>query len=177
MTFARRVDGTWRDAPLADVPAVLFSEAMRDVDLFTARTSVAPDPDAAAAPWWTRAEFGALTATAETRHAALARVLPRTPLADRCTLRARFLDVAGDLRTYRIHLGSGSVLRSPDDTHLDLTDVRLPAPPPVALPFADDRLTAILATAALLAADAAIDDPALLARLDTPADTPRAAPA
>ncbi|MBM9509224.1 DUF4132 domain-containing protein [Actinacidiphila acididurans] len=43
--FARRVDGAWQVTPLTDVPPLVFSEAMRDVDLFVGVTSIAADPD------------------------------------------------------------------------------------------------------------------------------------
>lgn len=43
--FDRRVDGSWRNARLVDVPPLVFSEAMRDVDLFVGATSIAADPN------------------------------------------------------------------------------------------------------------------------------------
>ena len=43
--FDRRTDGIGHEAPLADVPPLVFSEAMRDVDLFVGVTSIAADPD------------------------------------------------------------------------------------------------------------------------------------
>ncbi|GAA4571769.1 hypothetical protein GCM10023176_33210 [Micromonospora coerulea] len=42
--FDRRVGGSWRTAQLTDVPAIVLSEAMRDVDLFVSVTSIAADP-------------------------------------------------------------------------------------------------------------------------------------
>lgn len=109
----RRTDGTWREAPLADVPPLVFSEAMRDVGLFVGVASIAADPD------WTdrgperayreRAGCAALTESAEAHREALERILPRLKIADRCTLDGRFLVVRGGLRTYRIHLGSADI--------------------------------------------------------------------
>ena len=43
---------------------------------------------------------------------------PRLKIADRCTLDRRFLVVRGDLRTYKIHLGSGNILMEPNDQYL-----------------------------------------------------------
>ncbi|MEU6354128.1 DUF4132 domain-containing protein [Streptomyces sp. NPDC047072] len=43
--FTRRVAGAWQEAPLSEVPPLVFSEAMRDVDLFVGVTSIAADPD------------------------------------------------------------------------------------------------------------------------------------
>ena len=48
----------------------------------------------------------------------LERLLPRLKIADRCTLADRFLVVRGDLRTYKIHLGSGNILMEPNDQYL-----------------------------------------------------------
>ncbi|MGW0809675.1 DUF4132 domain-containing protein [Nonomuraea sp. NPDC002799] len=43
--FQRLVDGGWAAVSPAEVPALVFSEAMRDVSLFVAATSIAPDPE------------------------------------------------------------------------------------------------------------------------------------
>jgi hypothetical protein len=40
----RRDDGGWTTTRLADVPATIFSEVMRDVDLFVAVAAIATDP-------------------------------------------------------------------------------------------------------------------------------------
>ncbi|GAA1576752.1 hypothetical protein GCM10009678_69290 [Actinomadura kijaniata] len=165
--FSRREGGAWREAPLREVPPVVFSEAMRDVDLFVAVTSIAADPDwtgqGPGRAYWERDGFGALTATAETRRAALERVLPRLRIAGRCELTDRFLKVRGDLRTYRIHLGSANILMEPDDSYLCIVPGR--SDPRVFLPFEDDRLSLILSKAALLAADTTITDPTILAQI------------
>jgi hypothetical protein len=43
--FHERAEGAWRATAPAEVPPSVFSEAMRDIDLFVTTTSVAPDPD------------------------------------------------------------------------------------------------------------------------------------
>lgn len=48
--------------------------------------------------------FGALTAAAQLRRDALARLLPRTKIADQVQLEERFVRVRGRIGTYRIHL-------------------------------------------------------------------------
>ncbi|WP_329521452.1 DUF4132 domain-containing protein [Spirillospora sp. NBC_01491] len=167
--FARRADGAWRDAPLADVPPLVFSEAMRDVDLFVGVTSIAADPDwdgsGTARAYWERAAFGELTESAEVRRDALSRLLPGTRIADRCELDGRFLVVRGDLRTYKIHLGSGNILMRPDDSYLCIVPASGGAGGAVFLPFEEDRLTVILSKAFLLAADTKITDRSILAQL------------
>ncbi|MGW2524495.1 DUF4132 domain-containing protein [Streptomyces sp. NPDC001617] len=126
--FAHRVEGAWREAPLADVPPLVFSEAMRDVDLFVGVTSIAADPDwtdgGPGRTYWQRAGFAELTESAEARRDVLDRILPRLKIADRCTLDGRFLLVRGDLRAYKIHLGSANILMEPDDAYLCIVPAR-----------------------------------------------------
>src|SRR5690242_14782384 len=97
--FGRRGDRNWVTTPLADVPPLVFSEAMRDVDLFIGVTSIAADDD-----WRARGEerfrdycrsaaFADLTPSGEMRRDALARLLPRLAIGPRCELRDRFLHV------------------------------------------------------------------------------------
>ncbi|MEV7689075.1 DUF4132 domain-containing protein [Streptomyces bungoensis] len=74
--FERRDGRRWREVPLAEVPPLVFSEAMRDVDLFVGVTSIAADPDWTDrgedryAGYWRTATFGALTESAEIRREA-----------------------------------------------------------------------------------------------------------
>jgi hypothetical protein len=63
--------------------------------------------------YWRQASLAELTATAQVRHSALERILPRTKIADRCDLTERYLFVRGQLHTYKIHLGCASVLMEP----------------------------------------------------------------
>ncbi|MFI0813149.1 DUF4132 domain-containing protein [Streptomyces echinatus] len=168
--FDRRVDGAWQQAPLADVPPLVFSEAMRDVDLFVGVTSIAADPDwtdgGPERRYWERAAFAELTESAEARRDALARMLPRLRIADRCTLDGRFLIVRGDLRTYRIHLGSANILMEPDNSYLCIVPARRPGDGRLFVPFEDDRLSLILSKAFLLAADTEITDESILTQIE-----------
>ncbi|WP_431965706.1 DUF4132 domain-containing protein [Actinacidiphila sp. bgisy160] len=169
--FERRDGRRWREAPLAEVPPLVFSEAMRDVDLFVGVTSIAADPtwtdrgEDRYAEYWRTASFGELTANAEIRREALQRILPRLKIADRCSLGGRYLTVRGDLTTYRIHLGSANVLMAPDDAYLCIVPARRKADRKLFLPFEDERLALILSKAALLAADSAISDPTILRQI------------
>ncbi|GAA2290615.1 hypothetical protein GCM10010415_72890 [Streptomyces atrovirens] len=168
--FDRRVDGAWREAPLSDVPPLVFSEAMRDVDLFVGVTSIAADPDwtdgGPERAYWERAGFGELNESAVTRRDALERLLPRLKIADRCTLDGRFLLVRGDLRTYKIHLLSANILMEPDDSYLCIVPAgHRRGDPKLYLPFEDDRLSLILSKAFLLAADADITDESILTQI------------
>ncbi|MFF6810432.1 DUF4132 domain-containing protein [Streptomyces sp. NPDC012403] len=168
--FDHRVDGTWREAPLRDVPPLVFSEAMRDVDLFVGVTSIAADPDwtdgGPGRAYWERTGFGELNESAVARRDVLERLLPRLRIADRCTLDGRFLLVRGDLRTYRIHLFSANILMEPDNSYLCIVPARRQGAPELYLPFEDDRLSLILSKAFLLAADADITDESILRQIE-----------
>ncbi|MEU4560041.1 DUF4132 domain-containing protein [Actinoplanes sp. NPDC023936] len=170
--FDRRAGASWRSVPLTDVPPRVFSEAMRDVDLFVSVTSIAADPSwfdghldrfDGHLGYWEREHHAELTATAEVRRAALARILPRTRIADRCELTERHLVVRGELHTYRIHLGSGNILMEPGNAYLCI--VPAGKGPDVFLPFQEDRLSVILSKAFLLADDQKITDPSITAQL------------
>jgi hypothetical protein len=167
--FAHRVEGAWREVPLAEVPPLVFSEAMRDVDLFVGVTSIAADPDwtdrGPERAYWERAGFAELTESAEARREALERILPRLKIAGRCSLDGRFLVVRGGLRTYKIHLGSANILMEPDDAYLCVVPSRREGDGTVFLPFEDDRLSLILSKAFLLAADTEITDESILTQI------------
>ena len=100
----------------------------------------------------------------------LERLIPRLKIADRCTLDDRFLVVRGDLRTYKIHLGSGNILMEPNDQYLCIvpdprTDYRHRRQQ-LFLPFEGDRtLSIILSKAFLLADDKKIKDPTIVSQI------------
>jgi hypothetical protein len=155
--------------PLEQIPAIVFSEVLRDVDLFVGVASVGNDPtwqDGGPAgryrDYWQSYSFGELSATAETRKQLLARLIPRLAIADRCAVEGRFLRVRGDLRTYKIHLGSGNILMEPNDQYLCIVPSRgsgETATGNLYLPFAGDSVfSIILSKAFLLAEDTKIKD-------------------
>ncbi|MFI7703961.1 DUF4132 domain-containing protein [Nonomuraea sp. NPDC049480] len=165
--FHRLAEGRWHQAPLTEVPALVFSEAMRDVDLFVAVASITADPRWAdhgpdrMRDYWRAGSFAALQPSAQVRRDALSRLIGRTAIADRCTMTERFLVVRGDLRTYKIHLGSANILMEPDDAYLCIVSTRVPHAD-LFLPFEEDgRLALILSKAFLLANDTAITDPSI----------------
>ncbi len=159
--------------PLRDVPPVVLSEAMRDVDLFIGVTSIGADRN-----WqdWGQGRAGryaqmdayfqdyasqALTANAQVRRDVIGRLLPGLVIADRAELQERHLRIRGDLRTYRIHLGSGNIYMEPSDTYLCIVPARGKDAKTdrVFLPFDDDPMLAlILSKAFLLASDKTIAD-------------------
>jgi hypothetical protein len=170
--FDRRTGGSWRRAPLADVPPIVFSEAMRDVDLLVSVTSIGADPswtdrgaDGRHVEYWREQSLADLTATAQVRRSALERLIPRTRIADRCELTDRYLVVKGHRNTYKIHLGSANILVEPGNTYLCIVPARRSPEEQVFVPFEDDRLTLILSKAFLLADDDRITDASILAQL------------
>ena len=160
--------------PLEAVPLLVLSEVLRDVDLFVGVASVGNDPtwqdggpDGRFREYWTSYGFGELTQSAETRRMLLERLIPRLAIADRCALEGRFLQVKGDRHTYKIHLGSGNILRTPNDQYLCIVPKSTGAAPQGGyLPFEGDRMLAvILSKAMMLAEDTKITDSTILGQL------------
>ena len=159
---------------LSDVAPLVFSEIMRDVDLFVGVASVGNDPnwfDHGTAgrgyqEYWQRYAFGDLSATGKTRHEVLERIVPRLKIARQCRLEDRFLIVEGKLRTYKIHLGSSNILMEPNDEYLCIVPDRKDTADPAFLPYEGDSiLSIILSKALLLAQDDKIKDPTIVAQL------------
>jgi hypothetical protein len=163
--------------PLIEVPAVPFSEVMRDVDLFVGVCSVGNDPnwiDRGDRPgfghYWHNYAFGDLSVSAQTRKELLEHLLPRLAIGGQCHLEDRFLVVEGRLRTYKIHLGSGNILMEPNNQYLCIVpDNRASAAKAagkVFLPFEGDNMTAIiLSKVFLLARDDLIKDKTILRQI------------
>jgi hypothetical protein len=160
---------------LAGIPALLFSELMRDVDLFVGVASVANDPNwvdggpqGFVQNYWSAYAFGDLSQSGKTRAEVLATLLPSLVIADRCELTDRFLVVRGHLRTYKIHLGSANIQMAPNDQYLCIVpersrSARTGAADALVLPFeGDTTLSIILSKAFMLADDDKITDPTIV---------------
>ena len=168
-------DGINEPLCMTDVPVLVFSEIMRDVDLFVGVASIGNDPtwqdgggENRYGTYWQNYSFGELSTTALARREILERLLPRLKIANRCSLVDRFLLVQGSRRRYKIHLGSGNILMEPNDQYLCIVpDARTrAATPQVYLPFEGDAtLSIILSKAFLLAEDASIKDTVILRQL------------
>ncbi|MCA9195954.1 MAG: DUF4132 domain-containing protein, partial [Planctomycetales bacterium] len=159
--------------PLEEIPSVVFSEVMRDVDLFVSVTSIGNDPEwlelgagVEHGDYWQKFSFGELAQTAVARRETLQQILPSLKIAEQCRLEGRFLVVNGKLRTYKVHLGSGNVLMSPDDQYLCIVQKRgsgSKRTDNLYLPFeGDNTLSLILSKAFLLAEDDKIKDPTIV---------------
>jgi hypothetical protein len=160
--------------PLTEIPDLVLSEVLRDVDLFVGVASIGNDPSwqdggpgGRHRDYWTSYGFGELSETAATRRDLLARLVPRLAIADRCTVDGRFLRVRGDRHEYRVHLGSGNVLIDPHERYLCIVpQAGATTADPGRLPFEGDRMiSVILSKAMLLARDTEITDPTILSQL------------
>jgi hypothetical protein len=161
--------------PLEQIPPLVFSEVMRDVDLFVGVASVGNDPtwsdggpEGRYRDYWHEYSFGELGATAKTRKEVLERLLPRLKISGQCSFAERFLVVHGKLRTYKIHLGSGNILMEPNDQYLCIVPSQGAAAgdKDVFLPFEGDRtLSVILSKAFLLTADDKIKDSSIVSQI------------
>lgn len=150
------------------VPPLLFSEIMRDVDLFVAIASVGNDPE-----WehrqdygyWREYNDGELLPSAESRKQVLTALLPKLKIAKQTRIEGRYLFVTGKLRTYKIHLGSGNILMEPNNSYLCIVQTK-DKTGLLYLPFeGDNKLSLILSKAFLLAADDKITDSTILSQI------------
>jgi hypothetical protein len=154
----------------------VFSEVMRDVDLFIGVCSIGNDPtwseggpDNRYGGYWQSFSFGDLSASAQTRRDILSALLPRLAIASQCSLTDKFLRVQGAIRAYKIHLGSSNILMEPNDQYLCIVTDRSPKSDSTShlyLPFEGDSvLGVILSKAFLLAADSRITDPTIVRQI------------
>jgi hypothetical protein len=175
LTFPRKFRGLRPRAAvrLEEIPALVFSEVMRDCDLFVGVTSIGTDPawnrdhpDDPHLPYWQQFAFGDLTSAAEHRRVVLESLLPKLAIRDRCRLDGRFLLVRGDLHEYRIHIGSGNVLMEPGSRYLCIVQGSGDTAANLPLPFEGDRiLGVVLSKALLLVNDTKIKDPTIARQL------------
>lgn len=162
-----------REVAVDEVPAIVYSEVMRDVDLFTSVCAIGEDEtwrdqgDRGTGIFSRRFEIHEMSAVVALRAEILSRVLPHTPIADRCKIERTHLEVRGQLGTYRILLGWAAAalvtdsgirwLRIPqkilDSVQLDLAAL------PIEL---DYRTEVVLRKAYVLANDWKIDSPDLV---------------
>jgi len=163
---------------LIDVPKMVFTEIMRDVDLFVGVCSVGNDPQwadnngerQANRDYWHSYSFGDLTEIAKTRKTILERLLPRLKkIRDKAHINGKFLIVKGELRTYKIHIGSGNILMEPNDQYLCIVPSRSVenTTDRIFIPFEGDKgLSIVLSKAFLLAEDKKITDTTITSQIN-----------
>ena len=160
---------------LIDVPKIVFSEIMRDVDLFVGVCSVGNDPnwsDNGGLPqyrdYWQSYSFGDLTELAKTRKTVLERLLPRLKIKNVAKIDGKFLIVKGKIRTYKIHIGSSNILMEPNDQYLCIVPSRKKdtKTEKLFLPFEGDQgMSVVLSKAFLLADDDKITDSTITSQI------------
>jgi hypothetical protein len=160
---------------LIDVPDIIFSETMRDVDLFVGVCSVGNDPewsDNGGLPqfrdYWQSYSFGDLSEVAKTRKTILENLVPRLKIKDVAKIEGKFLIVKGTIRTYKIHIGSTNILMTPNDQYLCIVPSgKKDKTEGVYLPFEGDKgMSVILSKAFLLAEDNKITDSTITSQIN-----------
>jgi hypothetical protein len=165
-----------REVAVDEVPAILYSEVMRDVDLFSSVSAVGGDET-----WTDQGDRGTgvfsenfslleLSGLFDLRRETLSLVLPHTTIKDRCKVHKSWLEVRGQLGTYRIEFawGGASLVTESGFRWLNIPRKLLDA---VALDLAaipiemDHRTETILRKAHVLADDWKIDSPDLINQL------------
>jgi len=158
---------------LVDVPKILFSEALRDVDMFVGVSSIGND-----AAWrdgghqfgqdyWQSYSFGDLSEVAKTRKEILTGILPKLKISKVSHIDGNFLVVKGKIRTYKIHLGSTNILMEPNNQYLCIVQDRSSsAGAKLFIPFeGDEGLSIIISKALLLAEDDKISDSSIVSQI------------
>ena len=117
------------------------------------------------ADYWHRVSFGISPRRPKPGRPCCKRIVPRLKIADQCRFDGRFLVVTGKLREYKIHLGSGNVLMSPNDRYLCIVQKRGSGTKQTEASICHSKATAtltmILSKAFLLAGDDKIKEPTI----------------
>lgn len=171
----RFLDKNGEPINLVDVPARIFSEILRDVDLFVGVSSVGNDPtwaDNGGLPnhrsYWQSYSFGDLSEIAKNRKQTLELLLPRLAVGKVAHIDDKFVVVQGKLRTYKIHIGSTNILMTPNDQYLCIVPDRSKkdVAKNVFIPFEGDAgLSTIISKALLLMNDDKITDPTIISQI------------
>lgn len=151
ISFSKR--GDWQRLPLRDIPPRIFSEVMRDLDLVVSVAHLSGvDPEA--------------TQSSIELRGSLVRETVDLLKLNNVTVKERHVLIDGQLNSYSIHLGSGTVHQRPGG-YVCIVPVHNSQRGRVFLPFADkDPKTAeIIAKTVMLARDSLIKDPVILAQL------------
>ncbi len=163
---------------LVQVPKIVFSEVMRDIDLFISVASITNNPywnDAGNTDkhhYWHKYSFGELRMSGKVRSEVLQNIVPKLLPKDTYSFDDTFLCVNGSLRKYKIHMGSGNILMTPNDQYLCIVrdssaTARDLFGDKVFLPFeGDETLSLIISKALLLVKDAEIVDPTIVRQIN-----------
>ncbi|WP_159023645.1 DUF4132 domain-containing protein [Formosa sp. L2A11] len=145
---------TYKRIPLTEIPSVVFSEIMRDIDLVVSVAHVGGvDPEASHSTMQMRA--------------ALAEESARLFKLKNITVKERHIFIKGKFGEYSIHLGSGQV--SKNGLSLSIIPVHSQHRGHMFLPFVDDdpKSAEIISKMKLLSEDNKIQDPTILAQINS----------
>lgn len=143
----------YKPLPMTEIPPVIFSEVMRDIDLVVSVAHVGGvDPEAS-------------HSTMEMR-AVLARESARLFKLDNVEVKQRHIIIKGKLAEYSIHLGSANV--SKGGLALNIIAIQSQHRGRVFLPFVDDdpKTAELISKMKLLAEDHKIQDPTVLGQIN-----------
>lgn len=174
---AQQTRKAWNRIALEDVDPVVFSEAMRDVDLIVSAASIGRQftprewealRETERESWLAdqpRAEY--LTqATAQTRGQLLLELAPLLGIQDRVYIDGHFAVVDGRLGQYRVHLGTSSIYMEPSRHALCIVPAKKEARR-LLLPFEEgDYMTSLVFSKVLMMLDDdRIIDPTILRQM------------
>lgn len=145
---------TYKTIPLTEIPSVIFSEIMRDIDLVVSVAHVGGvDPEASHSTMQMRA--------------ALAEESARLFQLKNITVKERHIFIKGTFGEYSIHLGSGQV--SKNGLALSIIPVHSQHRGRLFLPFVDEdpKSAEIISKMKLLSEDNTIQDPTILAQINS----------
>lgn len=112
---------------ISEIPTIVFSELMRDIDLFIATCTVANDP-----VWESKIEnwrdyektfnYGKFSknASAKVRKEIIEILLPILKIDTKVSIEGNYVEVKGKLNTYKINLGSGHAMIKSSNKHLNI---------------------------------------------------------
>ncbi|MBE6544253.1 MAG: DUF4132 domain-containing protein [Ruminococcaceae bacterium] len=144
---------TGKDLKIEDIPDIIFSEVMRDVDLAVSVAHAGGvDPETS-------------HSTMEMRSAILSFVLPMFRISN-VTLNSNHAFIKGDIAEYSVHLGSG-VVHQIGGAMIPVLPVHSQHRGKIFLPFVDDdpKTSEIISKILLFAEDTRIKDPNILSNI------------
>lgn len=156
---------------MEDIPTIIFSETMRDADLFVGVCSIGAEEqweNQRFREYWTGYSTSDLSETAQTRKSVIQSIISKLKIKDKCEVTGNYLKVTGKKRVYKIHFGSGNILMEPNDEYLCIIpDPKAAIKDKLFLPFdGDATLSIIISKALLLADDYKITDPVILNQIN-----------
>ncbi len=147
---------------LDNIDKIVFSEVMRDIDLFVGVSSIGSDPmwiygdnSNEHREYWNNYSFGKLSEIAKTRKDTLKNIIPKLKISEACSIEGNFLIIEGKIRKYKIHIGSTNILMYPNDEYLCIVadKTKKDNTNNLFIPFDDDTAISIIISKAFLLYD------------------------